>query len=338
MAKRFIGNVKGVGVSDFSWEYYLSSSSAVLDGGSWSATPPTLGNNKYLWMRSKVTLTDGTIQYTTPVCEGVWEEIYGIYAIGDKVDGALSDVTDLKSRMTAEESKVQPIAKGGTGATTAEAARESLGLSKYADLNPETLIPSGADLNTYTTPGTYLSQNKTISASLTNCPHTTSGFTLLVMQVASSDYRQILIANSAACLVYMRHFNASNTFDSWIQSGTVTIKKVWTNASPTSTFGPQKITITDDDYDAIDMVFLFSTNYAQTVGTMRIWLNTTRRHILNATWGSNATRGIAPSKSGGKIVLNVETGNNYLFQSTGGSANSNSYAIPLEAYGVKGVV
>lgn len=126
MAKRFIGNVKGVGVSDFSWEYYLSSSSAVLDGGSWSATPPTLGNNKYLWMRSKVTLTDGSIQYTVPVCEGVWEEIYGIYAIGDKVDGALSDVTDLKSRMTAEENKVQPLNKGGTGAITAVTARAAI--------------------------------------------------------------------------------------------------------------------------------------------------------------------------------------------------------------------
>lgn len=130
MAKRFIGNVKGVGVSDFSWEYYLSSSSAVLDGGSWSATPPTLGNNKYLWMRSKVTLTDGSIQYTVPVCEGVWEEIYGIYAIGDKVDGALSDVTDLKSRMTAEENKVQPLNKGGTGATTATEARKAILESK----------------------------------------------------------------------------------------------------------------------------------------------------------------------------------------------------------------
>lgn len=126
MAKRFIGNVKGVGVSDFSWEYYLSSSSAVLDGGSWSATPPTLGNNKYLWMRSKVTLTDGSIQYTAPVCEGVWEEIYGIYAIGDKVDGALSDVTDLKFRMTTEESKIQPLDKGGTGATTAADARKAI--------------------------------------------------------------------------------------------------------------------------------------------------------------------------------------------------------------------
>ena len=109
MAKRFIGNVKGVGVSDFSWEYYLSSSSAVLDGGSWSATPPTLGNNKYLWMRSKITLTDSTIKHTAPVCEGVWEEIYGIYAVSDKVDGALDDVIDLKSRMTTAETNITNI-------------------------------------------------------------------------------------------------------------------------------------------------------------------------------------------------------------------------------------
>lgn len=109
MAKRFIGNVKGVGVSGFEFEYYLSSSSTVLDGGSWSATPPTLGNNKYMWMRAKVTLTDGTIEYTTPVCEGVWEKIYGIYAVGDKVDGALSDVTSLKSRMTTAETNITNI-------------------------------------------------------------------------------------------------------------------------------------------------------------------------------------------------------------------------------------
>ena len=128
MAKRFIGNVKGVSITAFSWEYYLSSSKTVLDGGSWSESPPTLGNNKYLWMRSKVTLSDSTIQYTTPICEGVWEEIYGIYAEGEKIDGALSDITDLKTRMTAEENKVQSVAKGGTGATTAAAARENLGI------------------------------------------------------------------------------------------------------------------------------------------------------------------------------------------------------------------
>ena len=119
--------------------------------------------------------------------------------------------------------------------------------------------------------------------------------------------------------------------------GGVGMKKVWTNPSPTSEFKPRKLTITDDDYDAIDMVFLFSTNYAQIVGTLRIRLNSTRRHIFNATWGSNATRGVTPSKADGKIILDIETGNNYVFGSTG-SANNNAYAIPLEAYGVKGVV
>ena len=62
-----------------------------------------------MWMRAKVTLTDGTIKYTTPVCEGVWEEIYGIYAVADKVDGALGDVTDLKSRMTTAETNITNI-------------------------------------------------------------------------------------------------------------------------------------------------------------------------------------------------------------------------------------
>lgn len=133
MAKRFIGNVKGVSITAFSWEYYLSSSKTVLDGGSWSESPPTLGNNKYLWMRSKVTLSDSTIQYTTPVCEGVWEEIYGIYAEGEKIDGALEDITNLKSRMEAEEDKIQDIKHGGTGATTAAAAREALGVAISAE-------------------------------------------------------------------------------------------------------------------------------------------------------------------------------------------------------------
>ena len=43
-------------------------------------------------MRSKITLTDGTIQHTTPICEGVWEKIYGIYAVEDKVDGIIGKV------------------------------------------------------------------------------------------------------------------------------------------------------------------------------------------------------------------------------------------------------
>ena len=51
-------------------------------------------------------------------------------ALNDTLAGNLQNqITALGTRLTTEESKVQPLNKGGTGATTAEAARENLGLS-----------------------------------------------------------------------------------------------------------------------------------------------------------------------------------------------------------------
>ena len=51
-------------------------------------------------------------------------------ALDNTLAGNLQNqITALGTRLTAEENKVQPLNKGGTGATTAEAARENLGLS-----------------------------------------------------------------------------------------------------------------------------------------------------------------------------------------------------------------
>ena len=257
MAKRFIGNVKGVGVSDFSWEYYLSSSSAVLDGGSWSATPPTLGNNKYLWMRSKVTLTDGSIQYTVPVCEGVWEEIYGIYAIGDKVDGALSDVTDLKSRMTAEENKVQPLNKGGTGKTTRAAAMNYMQYIPASDLSFLTGSGGGDTTANWVKAGTGLAYIST-EGLLENQPmkygwlyNFTPGSVIVAQQFIGLD------GNSP---VWYRSGNASGWYPgskNWVKSldekNGVQIKKLWTNASPRSDFPAQmiKLNVTDASFTLV---------------------------------------------------------------------------------------
>lgn len=259
MAKRFIGNVKGVGVSDFSWEYYLSSSSAVLDGGSWSATPPTLGNNKYLWMRSKVTLTDGSIQYTVPVCEGVWEEIYGIYAIGDKVDGALSDVTDLKSRMTAEEGKIQPLSKGGTGKTTRAAAMNYMQYIPASAISFLTGNGAGDTTANWVNAGTGLAYIST-EGLLENQPmkygwlyNFTSGSVIVAQQFIGLD------GNSP---VWYRSGNASGWYPgskNWVRSldekNGVQIKKLWTNASPGSDFPAQTIQLNVTDASFILVVF-----------------------------------------------------------------------------------
>lgn len=58
----------GRGISSIVEEYYLSTSSNSLVGGSWSTTPPTWENGKYIWTRSVITYTDNTSTTTNPIC------------------------------------------------------------------------------------------------------------------------------------------------------------------------------------------------------------------------------------------------------------------------------
>lgn len=58
----------GRGISSIVEEYYLSTSSNSLVGGSWSTTPPTWVNGKYIWTRSVITYTDSTSTTTNPIC------------------------------------------------------------------------------------------------------------------------------------------------------------------------------------------------------------------------------------------------------------------------------
>ena len=73
-----------------------------------------------------------------------------------------------------------PIARGGTGATSASAAITALG---GPDITGQgTVIPDNTDLNTIITPGTYKSQSAASSATMPNAPWTNAGFKLFVVQ------------------------------------------------------------------------------------------------------------------------------------------------------------
>ena len=63
----------GVGISDVTIEFYLSTSKTSQAGGSWSTTRPEWERGKYLWTRNKITYTDGTSEYTTAICDSTWE-------------------------------------------------------------------------------------------------------------------------------------------------------------------------------------------------------------------------------------------------------------------------
>ena len=58
----------GVSVTSTEVEYYLSTSSTELSGGSWQSTAPEVKEGTYLWGRTKITYSNGTTSYTGAYC------------------------------------------------------------------------------------------------------------------------------------------------------------------------------------------------------------------------------------------------------------------------------
>ena len=65
----------GNGISSYTAEFYLSTSKTSQSGGSWTTTPPTWSNGKYIWTRYKIGYTNGSTAYTTPHCSSEWEAV-----------------------------------------------------------------------------------------------------------------------------------------------------------------------------------------------------------------------------------------------------------------------
>lgn len=87
-----------------------------------------------------------------------------------------------------------------------------------------TAIPSGADLDTYITPGSYICQTTATAGSLANSPVTTTGFSLQVEIVsgASSNYlHQTLRVNNATADVWKRRYHPTSGWSSWNKFATV---------------------------------------------------------------------------------------------------------------------
>lgn len=58
----------GRGITSIVEQYYLSTSSSSLVGGSWSTTAPAWVNGKYIWIRSVITYTDSSSTTTDAIC------------------------------------------------------------------------------------------------------------------------------------------------------------------------------------------------------------------------------------------------------------------------------
>lgn len=85
------------------------------------------------------------------------------------------------------------------------------------------VIASNTDLNNLTTIGTFRSESATISASLSNCPHTSSAFKLIVEYLNRNDrIRQTIYANDQHSTTWVRTYNGS--WSGWKQVGVISTK------------------------------------------------------------------------------------------------------------------
>ena len=107
---------------------------------------------------------------------------------------------------------------GGTGQNDTAAVGVAL-KSDVAIVCSGTPIPSGADLNTYTTLGNYRSSSQAISATLLNTPCTTAGFKLEVFATATDNQiMQEIKCHTDSAEIYRRiaiYTSNTWTFKSW---------------------------------------------------------------------------------------------------------------------------
>lgn len=78
---------QGLSVSKVATQYYLSTSPSSLSGGSWVNTQPEVTAGTYLWERTKTTLSDNSVVYSSAV-----------YA--QTISGLVSDVDNVKGQIT----------------------------------------------------------------------------------------------------------------------------------------------------------------------------------------------------------------------------------------------
>lgn len=113
---------------------------------------------------------------------------------------------------------IVPIEKGGTGATTASAAANSLGVVTLLTGTPIT-ADSAQDLNDYKTAGNYCCGQSAVAGNLQNCP-TYNAFTMKVFYANGSDWYigQEILDYSTGVRYYRLYKRSSDAWEEWKHS------------------------------------------------------------------------------------------------------------------------
>lgn len=200
------------------------------------------------------------------------------------------------------------------------------------ELDPKRIIQSGDDLNDYTDFGNFLSPSTAVSKSLKNCPLDNQGFSLRVMRGTSGAYRVQEIIAGLGDRLY-RHYTGT-TWSVWRTN--TSIRLVWENASPTSGFAAQKLTLSIAENSTIEVIFKkYQSTAEYSVGIFNVD-GTKQQHSTyyaqsGAGFSQTVLRTLTPSTTGitfsnGTLVnANVAAPEYYA-----------GYFIPIKIFEIKG--
>lgn len=81
----------GISVTNVEQQYITSASATIVpnktDSG-WSPANPTWKEGEYLWIRTKITYSNGKIEYTDPYCDSSWKAaVDGVLQLNERING-----------------------------------------------------------------------------------------------------------------------------------------------------------------------------------------------------------------------------------------------------------
>lgn len=104
-------------------------------------------------------------------------------------------------------------------AQSVKSAVDTLNNKTFSVLSPTTEISSGADLNNYTTTGSYKTPNGATTATLLNCPYSSSGIKLIVENLSASSQIMQTIRCANAGYIYFRVYSGG-AWKEWVRIAT----------------------------------------------------------------------------------------------------------------------
>lgn len=167
---------KGISVTSTVDEWYLSTSSSSLSGGSWSSTKPTWSSGHYYWRRVKTTYSDGTSK-NTPSDNGYYDSA---------MTAAVSDAATAKSTAnTANSTANTAKSTADTAKSTADAAKSEADTNK-ANITTVTNTVNTVKQTADTNKSNISTLTKTVNDNETDIENKYSNLTQTVNGVSSS--------------------------------------------------------------------------------------------------------------------------------------------------------